>query len=127
MSSPKEKHKKMKDGLDFIKILHKNEIKGVLNLNNIIPVNDDNIELVNINAESKEYRDLLNLQVIFIRKNKERILKNARSIYNKITRYKSENRRLAKRCYDFKRLENEMNIYKKFSISTHIDGLDKEA
>jgi protein AbiQ len=41
LSSPKPKHKSWKDSLDFIRIDYKGELKGVINLNNIIPVSEE--------------------------------------------------------------------------------------
>ena len=111
LSSPKEKHKKMKNSLDFVKVIYKNELKAVLNINNIIPVDDSDISLVDIDNEKEDYKDLLNAEMIFIRKNSKLITNNARSIYEKITKYKSENLSLAKRCYDFKLLEEKMEEY----------------
>ena len=46
ISSPKKKHYKMKEGIDFIKIKHKDKILGVLNLNNMIPVLDKYVQLL---------------------------------------------------------------------------------
>ena len=40
LSSPKEKHKKMKNTVDFFKI--KNGELGAVNFNNMIPVNENN-------------------------------------------------------------------------------------
>ena len=41
ISSPKEKHYKMKENLDLIKIKQKDKILGILNLNNMIPIADE--------------------------------------------------------------------------------------
>lgn len=41
LSSPNEKHKSMKNAVDFIKIYDGNKLIGVLNINAMIPVNQD--------------------------------------------------------------------------------------
>ncbi len=50
LSSYKEKHNKMKERIDFIKIGN----KSVINLNNMFPVNEKNIERVDIERERDE-------------------------------------------------------------------------
>ena len=40
MSPPKNKHKDMKNSVDFMKIHHGDKLIGVLNFNNMIPVNE---------------------------------------------------------------------------------------
>lgn len=50
--------------------------------------------------------------MIFIRKNSDLIIRNAQCIYEKLTKHKNENYILAKRCYDFKKLENCLEDYK---------------
>ena len=42
LSSPKPKHLHMRDRLDFIRLEYKGILKGVINLNNIIPVSITN-------------------------------------------------------------------------------------
>ena len=51
LSSPKEKHKLMKENLDIVKI-KKGEL-GIINLNNMIPVIDD-----------KKYRTVIDLNIL---------------------------------------------------------------
>ena len=50
LSSPKEKHKKMKNTVDFFKI--KNGELGAVNFNNMIPVKENNYSLVDLNKET---------------------------------------------------------------------------
>ena len=47
LSSPKPKHLKMKNYVDFFKI--DNGLLGVINFNNMIPVNKDNYEISDLN------------------------------------------------------------------------------
>lgn len=101
----------MKESLDFIRIEYKNELKAVINLNNIIPVSDSNIELVDFNKIDNKYRDLLSAELIVIRKKQEKITKNSRVIYNIVTKKRDEKSSLVKRCYDFKLLEEKCNEF----------------
>ena len=50
LSSPKPKHKKMKNMIDFFKI--KDGELGAVNFNNMIPVTDNNYTLVDLNKET---------------------------------------------------------------------------
>ena len=50
LSSPKPKHKKMKNTLDFFKI--KGGELGAVNFDNMIPVADNNYTLVDLNKET---------------------------------------------------------------------------
>lgn len=68
LSSPKKKHKNMKNMLDFFKI--KNGELGVINFNNMIPVTSKNYLLINLNSDKldsnidKKYKKMLRKQVI---------------------------------------------------------------
>lgn len=107
MASPKPKHLKMKDNIDFIKI-YKGR-KGVINLNNMIPVVDEAIIEYNILDEADEsYRNLLFDQLSFINKNKEKIISKANKLYQKVTNH---NTFLNKRCAKFKLLEEKSILY----------------
>ena len=60
LSSPKPKHQSMKDRLDFIRLEHRGQLRGVVNLNNMIPVKDSIITRLVIEdvAEQKLYEYL---------------------------------------------------------------------
>ena len=75
-SSPKTKHKKMKNGKDFRKI--NNGIYGAINFNNMIPVLDDVLIEIDIaNIQDMKYRRLLQNQYNFIKADEKGILKTA--------------------------------------------------
>jgi len=104
LTSPKTKHNKMPDRLDFIRLENKGKLIAVLNLNNMIPVSDELITLIDIvNISDQKYKTLLNVEMIDIRRKQLNIMKNANSIYNKVTKFGSEprNARLVSICYDF--------------------------
>ena len=74
LSSYKDKHKKMKESVDIIKI----KDYAVINLNNMIPVPDSQIVDIDINKEKEpSYRYLLQAESREISRQKNRIRKNA--------------------------------------------------
>lgn len=56
LSSPKPKHRKMKNMIDFFKI--KDGELGAVNFNNMIPVTDKNYTLVDLNKETLTIAEL---------------------------------------------------------------------
>ena len=111
LSHPSEKHLKMSPKADFDKIYDKkNKIIGVLNYNQMIPVEMSMIELFNINenkndsAAIKHYKQLCKDELTWCRKNEELICNKANVLYRLCTdensNYKGKNR-----CLDFKKLE----------------------
>ena len=50
LSSPKTKHKEMKNTIDFFKI--KNGELGAVNFNNMIPVRENNYNLIDLKGET---------------------------------------------------------------------------
>jgi len=56
LSSPKPKHKNMKNTVDFFKI--KDGELGAVNFNNMIPVNESNYSLVDLNKETLTIAEL---------------------------------------------------------------------
>lgn len=56
LSSPKPKHKNMKNTIDFFKI--KDVELGAVNFNNMIPVNENNYSLVDLNKETLTIAEL---------------------------------------------------------------------
>ena len=113
LSSFKEKHKRMKDRLDFIKVKN----YAVINLNNMFPVPAGLCTYVNIQDEDDiNYRNLLLAEYRFIKSIQERIRKNALNLYkHKLTN--NNDTPLAKRCNDFLLLEKLCKEY--ISITEH--------
>ena len=107
LSSYKEKHKKMKEGVDFIKI----KDYAVINLNNMIPVPDSQIVAIDINREKNaSYKYLLQAESREVNRQKNRIRKNAEIVYS----HKKHNENatpLAKRTNDFELLEKLCKEY----------------
>ena len=97
----------MKNNMDFLKIGN----YAVINLNNMFPVPKSQCTYVDISKESKpSYKALLSAEYRIITSLADRILKNAKSLYE----YKMKNGNstpLAKRCNDFKLPESKCNEY----------------
>ena len=114
LSSPKPKHQKMRDRLDFIRLEHRGQLKAVINLNNMIPVSDSLIAKIDIAGVTDNfYKNLLNVEMIDIRRKQSTIIKNAKSIYFKRTKHQDEpqNANLLLLCYDFLMLEQKLQEY----------------
>ncbi len=117
MSSPKEKHKDMKNGIDFHKVLDsKGKLIGVLDLNNMIPVRDDIICVVDISIYSndsirtKKYKKLLADQITFCRKNQDTIVSKANRLYRMVQK-KGTSSQLKHRCLKWNKLEFILDNY----------------
>ncbi len=108
LSSFKTKHKKMKNGLDFIKIGD----YVVINLNNMFPVPDGEYKYVDIpTVKNPQHRKLLMSEYRIIRKLQDKIMKNAAEVYKHKIR-KGNTTALAKRCNDFSLLEDKSKKFK---------------
>ena len=109
LSSFKDKHSRIPDGLDFIKVKH----YAVINLNNMFPIPDGVYTYVDISKEKNpQYKSLLLAEYRFIKSIQEKIRKNAVTLYN----HKKDNGNstaLAKRCNDFILLEEASKKYKR--------------
>ena len=108
LSSFKEKHKKMKDSLDFIKI----KTFAVINLNNMFPVPDSQVINFDIKTvKNPKYKALLQREYRYIVMLEETIIESAEKLYNhKITNNKTS---LSKRCNDFLLLEKKADEFTK--------------
>ena len=108
LSSFKEKHKKMSESIDFIKVKN----YAVINLNNMFPVPLTERKYVDISKErDPHYRSLLLAEYRYIKSIREKIQKNAQNLY-KIKLKDGNSTSLAKRCNDFVLLEKAYNNYK---------------
>ena len=104
-----------KDSLIVMRIVSgtekKRELKGTLQIGTMIPVPDDALELYDVESESdKAYKDLINEEVIYIRKNEKKIIKNAKVLYSK--RKSGDENRVVRSCLDFAALEKECDNWK---------------
>ena len=120
LSSPKPKHKKMKDNIDFIKINNGN--LGVVNFNNMIPVTSNNYEEIDLNKKANSIaelkrQNLLKYQLVWLNQNKYKVNAKALRLYknykNNLLGYKVKIRccnfiLLEEKCLEF----NTSVIYK---------------
>lgn len=114
LSSPKEKHKKMRDTVDFMKI--KNGNLGAINFNNMIPVVNKTYEIIDLNKHSskrseEEYTKLLIKQYNWLNKNIDRVEKMAITLYN-LYENNELDKKIKNRCCNFKLLESKAKLYK---------------
>ena len=109
-SSPKPKHKKMKNGKDFRKI--NNGLYGAINFNNMIPVLDSALIEIDIaNIADVKYRRLLQNQYNSIKADEKGILKTAENlrklIFDAETNLSAHDKVIKQRCCDFVLLEEK--------------------
>lgn len=115
LSSPKLKHKKMKNTIDFLKI--KDGELGAVNFNNMIPVYKSNYYLIDLNRkvtslEDIKYQKLLREQLDWLNSNYDQVKNKSFKLYMLYTNKKlPEN--IRKRCCDFKLLEEKCFDYNK--------------
>ncbi len=108
LSSPK--HASMKNDVDFTKIYDGDKLIGVLNFNNMIPVDEPFIRPLNIkpspsdNANTIHYKKMSVKQLTYCQRNQEAIVRKANKLYEMITSGKTSGL-LKRRCYDFSKLE----------------------
>lgn len=115
-TSPKAKHRKMKNGKDFRKI--QGGEYGAINFNNMIPVPDCALKMIDIDNESdQKYRRLLQNQYRAIRADSEEIIKTAARL-RKLVMTGDENlttfdKRIKERCCNLKIIEQ---VYTQFNM-----------
>ncbi len=114
LASPKNKHLYMKNGLDFRKI--DSGKLGAINLNNMLPVPDSALMMINIPAITDEkYKRLLNEQYEWLLHDFENVKKTAtklRRLFDEkaVSGYKKA---VKNRCCDFVLLETIYGKYDK--------------
>ena len=128
LSSPKEKHKRMKTNIDFFKIDKGN--LGIVNFNNMIPViNNDlcrnklDLEMLSksLNTDDIKYFRLLKNQLEYCERNKNIILAKAEKIYNIFTKnldkLSESQKKMYRRVNNFKVLEHASKEFEKEYIT----------
>lgn len=107
LSSHKEKHDRMKESVDFIKL----KDYGVINLNNMIPVPLHLCQHFIINSiEDSKYKDLMRAEYRIIKPIAPKIIQQAKVVYREKT-VSGNITPLSRRCYDFKMLEEACEKY----------------
>ena len=128
MSSPKNSDYQIagkdkvirKSIIPIIRIVVKNaagkkELKGTLRISHMIPVPASELELYDLeNEEDSNYKDLVQNEMIFIRKNREKIMDNAKLLYKQ----KAMNDMTAgyvKSALDYRALEYRCDLFEQKS------------
>lgn len=118
LSSPKEKHLKMKNTIDFLKI--KNGELGAINFNNMIPVLTTNYTLLDLDKSYKRksdklYNKLLQEQLLWLNSNKKQVKTKAIKLYQLyISNKLSDN--IKERCCNYKLLEEKCIEYNRVLV-----------
>lgn len=119
LSSPKPKHLKMSNSLDFFKI--KNGELGAVNFNNMIPVTSLNYEIIEFknfkvnNRNDRRYLSLLKNQLMWLNYNKEKVYKKSKTLYELYNKGKLDSK-FKSRCCNFKLLEEKCIEYNKIIL-----------
>lgn len=118
LSSPKNKHKAMKNSVDFHKVLDtEGKLIGVLDFNNMIPVRKDVLKEVDIkiyphdNQKIRYYKNLVIDQLNFCRQNQDIIIAKANKLYRMIGK-KNTSGQLKRRCLKWHKLEEILKNFK---------------
>ena len=115
LSSPKEKHKRMKNSMDFSKIEINGKLLGVLNFNLMIPIEEEQLQLVDTTIFKRDrenikyYKQLCVQELEWCRNNSEVICNKANVLYQKYISNEPFTGR--SRCLDFPKLEAECCKY----------------
>ena len=109
LSSPKEKHKKLKNTMDLVKI--DNGRYGVINFNNMIPVTNKNyieFDLYSKPGTKQEFdrQNLLKTQLKWLNDNKKSVIGKAVRLYDMYKKNRLPNR-IKNRCCNFILLEEK--------------------
>jgi protein AbiQ len=114
LSSPKPKHKNMKNQLDFLRI---NGGKwGAINFNNMIPIHPHCVVAVDMKISATDaeadvsYKRLLANQLSWCNSNKRGIMERATKLYRMVVS-KQARPELARRCCDFPRDEEQCRAW----------------
>ena len=113
-TSPKEKHRKMKNKKDFRKI--NQGIYGAINFNNMIPVVESALLLIDIDAmEDSKYQRLLQNQYKWIKADREQIQLTAKrlrdTLFKKDEELNGNDKKIKERCCDLPLLEEVVKHY----------------
>lgn len=115
LSSPKVKHKNMKNSMDFSKIEVEGEFLGVLNFNLMIPIEEKQLQMIDITIHKRDrenikvYKRLCQQELKWCQENSETVCNKANVLYRKYMSGEEFSGR--KRCLNFHKLETECRKY----------------
>ena len=113
LSSPKPKHLKMKNTIDFLKL--KSGQLGAINFNNMLPVTDDNVIMLDLESDSMckedmQYKKLLKEQLFWLNRNIDKLYFKSKFLYDNYVEGLLD-KNVMDRCCNFKLLEEKCIIY----------------
>lgn len=115
LSSPKKKHMKMKNSMDFSKIEVNGKLLGVLNFNLMIPIEEELLQVIDTTIFKRDreniryYKRLCEQELEWCQKNNEVICNKANVLYKRYLL--NENFSAKERCLNFSKLESECQKY----------------
>lgn len=121
LSKPKKKHEKMRDKIDFKKIIYKGNLIGVLNFNLMIPVEQAQIQRIDTkirkhdNTDTRKKKELLIKELEWCNKHARDLSNTANVLYQKYI--SGENFSARVQCLDFVRMELECRKYNEKNAS----------
>lgn len=115
LSKPKKKHERMRDKIDFKKIVEDGKLIGVLNFNLMIPVEEAQIQRIDTkihkhdNADVRRKKELLKKELEWCNAHIVDLVNTANVLYKK---YISGERFAARsQCLDFEKMEEACKRY----------------
>ncbi len=113
LTSPKSKHLKMKNTIDFLRLDNGN--LGAINFNNMLSVKENNIEILDLNETCKtklecKYQKLLKEQIYWLNRNSEKLYRRTKKLYYGYINNKL-NIKIMNRCCNFRLLEEKCEQY----------------
>ena len=119
LSSPKAKHMKMRNTLDFFKI--DGGKLGAINFNNMFPVKFGNYELLDLDSDKitlseKKYQKLLKQQLLWLNENYIQVKNKSFKLYCLYNEARL-NKNIMERCCNYKLLEEKCNVYNHEKVS----------
>lgn len=115
LSSPKDKHNRMKDSMDFSKIVVDGKLLGVLNFNLMIPIEEAQLQPIDIitrrrdRARISSYKEKCRKELLCCQEHSEIICNKANILYKKYM--SGDDFRGKNRCLNYPILEKECNRY----------------
>jgi protein AbiQ len=115
LSSPKAKHHSMRNSMDFSKIEVDGKLLGVLNFNLMIPIEEQQLQLVSTKVAKrdreniKRYKRLCEMELEWCHEHSEIVCNKANVLYQKYI--SGENFTGRERCLNFPKLEAECRKY----------------
>jgi len=115
LSSPKTKHLKMRNTIDFIRIAEGKY--GAINFNNMIPIKKDSYEIINLNEKcnskkEKLYKELLINQYTWLNINMRLVKNKAANLYRLYVEGRLSSN-IKDRCCNYPLLEEKCDLYKR--------------